>query len=72
MTPDELELAILDGILLRPCEAAAALRVDRDTVARLAATGRLASIRTPGRRHRYDPASVLAYLNQTERSQCSN
>ncbi|MCW2621515.1 MAG: binding domain, excisionase family [Frankiales bacterium] len=55
--------------LLTPGEVALAFRVDRKTVARWAADGRLSSIRTPGghRRFREDEVkTLLAIVDQVE------
>lgn len=55
--------AVLTGDRLLTCgEVAAWLRVDRKTVGRWAASGRLHGIRTPGGRHRFWRSEVEAAL----------
>lgn len=48
--------------LLTPAEVAAAFRVDPKTVTRWAATGRIASVRTPGGHRRFRESEVRALL----------
>jgi len=48
--------------LLTPVEVAALFRVDPKTVTRWAASGRIASIRTPGGHRRFEAGSVHALL----------
>lgn len=49
--------------LLTPAEVAAEFRVDRKTVTRWAAAGRINSIRTPGGHRRFRESEVRALLN---------
>ncbi len=50
------------GRLLTPGEVAELFRVDRKTASRWAASGRLASIRTPGGHRRFFEADIRALL----------
>jgi len=51
-----------EDALLTPSEVAALFRVDPKTVTRWAASGRLASIRTPGGHRRFREPEVRALL----------
>lgn len=55
--------------LLTPVEVARLFRVDRKTVTRWGADGRLSSIRTPGGHHRFRESEVLALLAGDEPQQ---
>lgn len=52
--------------LLTPGEVAAMFRVDPKTVARWAAAGRIARIRTPGGHSRYRESEIRALLETEE------
>lgn len=54
----------IDDRLLTPGEVAELFRVDPKTVTRWAAAGRIASVRTPRRHHRFWASSVYALLEQ--------
>lgn len=54
--------AVSDVRLLIPAQVAAMFRVDRKTVLRWSAAGRLLSVRTPGNHRRYFEAEVDALL----------
>jgi excisionase family DNA binding protein len=58
--------------LLRPAEVARLFRVDRKTVVRWAASGRLPSLRTPGGHFRFDAATIYALLAETPQSEAEN
>lgn len=49
--------------LLKPGEVAEMFRVDPKTVTRWAKAGRLTSVKTPGRHHRFRESEVRALLN---------
>ncbi|HUR52319.1 MAG TPA: BldC family transcriptional regulator [Mycobacteriales bacterium] len=55
--------------LLTPGEVAALFRVDAKTVTRWAASGRIASIRTPGGHRRFRESAVRALLRGESSSQ---
>jgi excisionase family DNA binding protein len=66
VTADQDSLANLpDTYLMTPTEVAAIFRVDPKTVARWAASGRLASVRTPGGHRRFRVSEVRKALNGT-------
>jgi excisionase family DNA binding protein len=51
-----------DDRLMTPGEVAALFRVDPKTVTRWAASGRITSIRTPGRHRRFRESEIMALL----------
>ena len=53
--------------LMTPAEVAALFRVNPKTVTRWAVAGRLPSISTPGRHHRFRESDVRALLNKATR-----
>jgi excisionase family DNA binding protein len=54
--------------LMTPAEAAAALHVDANTLARWSKTGKLTAVRTPGGHRRYLTSEVARMLRRDDRS----